>query len=344
MIDSLAVSLLDGSGRTVGRPSAVDTVSLDYAIDRPEVATVDRDGAVTALSVGGATITARTPWGTTAATRLFVTDDLLLSVRRGAGADIVQVDPADAGSLVPLLANGDLNQQAAWSPDGTRIAFSGTVDGNADIYVMDADGTHLTRLTTAPEQDAEPAWSPDGGTIAFTSQRSGSPQIWAMNVDGTGLRQLTVGTGASTSPAFRGDGAMIAFISTRDGNPDLFEMGNEGANPQAITRTPEAESQPAYFPNGDLAVVVTRPGRGDIRRIRAGNGERVMLESTVGTITALALAPDGGTLAFTLMQPAADPNTPPVSSFQLKGLSPDLAPLVFSVSGEVVSASFQGSR
>jgi len=299
---------------------------------------------VTAASVGGATITARTPWGTAATARLFVTDDLLLSVRRGTGADIVQVDPADAGSLVPLRADGNLNEQAAWSPDGTRIAFSGTVGGNADIYVMDADGKDLTRLTTAPEQDTEPAWSPDGGTIAFTSRRGGTPQIWAMNVDGTGVRQLTSGNGASTSPVFRRDGRMIAFISTRDGNADLFEMGNEGADPRAITRTPEAESHPAYFPNGDLAVVVTRPGRGDILRIRAGEGQRVMLQSMAGTITSLALAPGGGTLAFTLSQPAAGPNAPPVASFQIKGLAPDLTPLALPVSGDVVSASFQRSR
>lgn len=339
MTDSLVVSLLDADGRAIGPPSAVD-----YAIDRPEVATVDRDGVVTAASVGGATITARTPWGTAASARLFVTDDLLLSVRRGTGADIVQVDPADAGSLVPLRADGNLNEQAVWSPDGTRIAFSGTVDGNADIYVMDADGKNLTRLTTAPEEDTEPAWSPDGGTLAFTSRRGGAPQIWAMNVDGTGVRQLTGGDGANTSPVFRRDGRMIAFISTRDGNADLFEMGSEGADPRAITRTPEAESHPAYFPNGDLAVVVTRPGRGDILRIRAGEGQRIMLQSMAGTITSLALAPGGGTLAFTLEQPAAGPNAPPVTSFQIKGLAPDLAPLPFPVTGDVVSASFQRSR
>ncbi len=337
--DSLVVSVLDANGRPIGPPSAVE-----YTIDRPEVATVGSMGSVVAASVGGATLTARTPWGTSATTRLFVTEDLLLSVRRGAGADIVQVDPADVGSLVPVLVNGRLNQQGSWSPDGTRIVFSASVDGNADIYVMDADGKNATRLTTAPEADLEPVWSPDGGTIAFTSLRGGTSHIWAMNAGGTGLRQLTTGGGTNTSPAFRRDGRMIAFISTRDGNADLFEMGSEGAEPQAITRTPESESLPAYFPNGDLAVVVTRPGRGDILRIRAGDGQRIMLQSMAGTITSLALAPDGGTLAFALAQPAADPKAPPVVSFQFKGLTPDLAPLVLPIPGDVLSASFQGTR
>lgn len=337
--DTLRVDLLDADNRPAGPPSQVE-----YSIDRPEVASVTAGGVVTGGAVGGATITARTPWGTVATARLFVTDDLLLSVRRGTGADLVQLNSNDAGSLVPVLSNGNLNQQAVWSPDGTRIAFSATVDGNADIYVMDADGKNVTRLTTAPESDTEPDWSPDGGTIAFTSARDGATQVWAMNADGSGARSLTSGAGANSSPAFRPDGRMIAFISTRDGNADLFEMGNEGADPRAITRTPEPESNPAYFPNGDLAVAVERAGRADILRIRAGDGQRVMLQSMAGRITSLAIAGDGAVLAFSLSEPGANPQAAPVRSFQFKSLAPDLPPGVLNVTGEVLSASFQGTR
>jgi len=336
--DSLVVSLLDAEGRPTGRAGEVE-----FRIDRPEVATVDPAGIVTAGSVGSATLTARTPWGTSATARLFVTDELLISVQRGTGAALVQLDPADAGSLVPVLANGNVNMQGRWSPNGTRIAFAGTVGGNTDIYVMDADGKNLTRITDAPEADQEPAWSPDGGTIAFTSLRGGSQQIWAMNGDGTGLRQLTTGPGVNSSPAFRPDGRILAFISTRDGNADLFEMGNEGADPRAITRTPEPESHPAYFPNGDLAVAVERPGRGDILRIVAGDGQRIMLQSMAGRVTSLAVSGDGATLAFAVSAPGADAKSPALS-FQLKGLTPDLPARVLSITGEVLSASFQGTR
>jgi len=337
--DTLRVDLLDADNRPAGPPSQVE-----YSIDRPEVASVTAGGVVTGGAVGGATITARTPWGTVATARLYVTDDLLLSVRRGAGADLVQLNSNDAGSLVPILSNGNLNQQAVWSPDGTRIAFSATVDGNADIYVMDADGENVTRLTTAPESDTEPDWSPDGGTIAFTSMRGGATQVWAMNADGSGARSLTSGAGANSSPAFRPDGRTIAFISTRDGNADLFEMGNEGADARAITRTPEPESNPAYFPNGDLAVAVERPGRADILRIRAGDGQRIMLQSMAGRITSLAIAGDGAVLAFSLSEPGANPQATPVRSFLFKSLAPDLPPGVLNVTGEVLSASFQGTR
>jgi len=337
--DSLIVSLVDAEGRTVGPPSGVE-----FSVNRTEVATVDAAGVVTAVAVGSAVVTARTPWGTAASARLFVTEDLLISVKRGAGTDLIQLDPADAGSLVPLVADGQANTQAVWSPDGTRIAFAATVGGNTDVYVADADGKNAARITEALEADQEPTWSPDGGTIAFTSLRTGSPQIWAMNADGTGVRQLTTGTGANSAPAFRPDGQIIAFISTRDGTADLFEMGNEGADPRAITRTPETEAFPAYFPDGDLAVTVERPGRGDILRIRAGDGQRIMLQSMAGRVTSLAISGDGSTLAFGLSEPAVVKNVPPVQSFRLKSLSPDHPPVVLNIVGEVLSASFQGTR
>jgi DNA-binding beta-propeller fold protein YncE len=337
--DTLAATLLDAEGRPLG-PAR----ELSFSSDRPEVAMVDTRGVLLAGGVGAATVTARTPWGTAAGTRVFVTEPLLLSVWRGAGADLAQLRGDGAGTALPLLADGALNVQATWSPDGTRLAFAGMQGGNVDIYVMDADGQNLTRLTEAIEADQEPVWSPDGGTIAFTALRAGTSHIWAMNADGTGARALTAGLGLNSSPAFSPDGRRIAFISTRDGNADLFEMGNEGGDPRAITRTPEPEGHPAYFPNGDLVVSVTRPARSDILRIRAGDGQRIMLESLAGRVGVLALSGDGATLAFTLVEPGAGRNAPPTSSFRLKSLAPNEPSRVIPTAGEVLSASFQGGR
>ncbi|HQR17308.1 MAG TPA: Ig-like domain-containing protein [Gemmatimonadales bacterium] len=337
--DTIFATLLDAKGQPVGPAEG-----LAFESDKPEVVTVDARGVVSAAGLGVATVTARTKWGTAASARVYVTEPLLLSVRQGAGANLVQVKGDGTGAPVSLLADGATNVQAAWSPDGTRVAFAGVKAGNIDIYVMDADGQNLTRLTDATEADEEPAWSPDGGTIAFTARRAGTSQIWAMNADGTGARTLMAGPGLNSSPAFSPDGRQIAFISTRDGNADLFEMGNEGADPRPLTRTPEPESHPAYFPNGDLAVAVERPGRGDILRIRAGDGQRIMLQSMAGKIGLIALSGDGATLAFTLSAPGADKKAPPVLSFQLKSLAPDQPPRTVPVTGEVLSASFQAGR
>jgi hypothetical protein len=337
--DSLHATMLDAEGRPLGPASG-----LAYSSDRPDVVAPEASGVLSAGAVGAAVVTARTSWGSSAEARVFVTNGLLLSVRRGAGAALVTLPADGSGAAVPLLANGAMNLQGKWSPDGTRVAFTGVEGGNIDIYVMDADGQHLTRLTDAPEADQEPTWSPDGGTIAFTSLRGGSSQIWAMNADGTGLRQLTSGLGANSMAAYSPDGRAIAFISTRDGNADLFEMGAEGDSPRPLTRTPEPESGPAYFPNGDIAVVVTRAGRADILRLRAGDGQRIMLQSVAGRVSALAVSRDGAALAYTLSQPGADKNAPPVVGFYLKSLAPDLPPAAVKTDGEVLSASFQAGR
>jgi Tol biopolymer transport system component len=102
--------------------------------------------------------------------------------------EIHLMDP-DGSNRRVLAVDGDV---PAWSPDGTRIAFESLRDdGDAEIYVMNADGTNQTRLTTSPGSDYAPAWSPDGGMIAFETDRDGNREIYAMNADGTGLQNLT---------------------------------------------------------------------------------------------------------------------------------------------------------
>ncbi|MGB9723151.1 MAG: TolB family protein, partial [Chloroflexia bacterium] len=67
------------------------------------------------------------------------------------------------------------------------------------IYVMNADGSGVTRLTNHPAGDKHPAWSPDGKKIAFQSERSGGTDIYVMNADGSGVTRLT------NHPAYDGE-------------------------------------------------------------------------------------------------------------------------------------------
>ena len=75
----------------------------------------------------------------------------------------------------------------AWSPDGKRIAFSSTHEGNQEIYAAAVDGSDLVRLTQNPGIDAHPCWSPDGRTIAFATDRWGGLELASVKADGTGL-------------------------------------------------------------------------------------------------------------------------------------------------------------
>ncbi|PYR64134.1 MAG: hypothetical protein DMF91_01305 [Acidobacteria bacterium] len=96
------------------------------------------------------------------------------------------------GSTADILAD---DFRPDWSPDGRKIAFTTTRDGNLEIYLMNADGTGPTRLTNNTASDRGPKWSPDGTKIAFESNRDGNWEIYVMNA--------TDGSGQITRPGHR---------------------------------------------------------------------------------------------------------------------------------------------
>ena len=91
-----------------------------------------------------------------------------------------------------------------------------------EIYVMNADGSGLTRLTNNSAHDYEPAWSPDGAKITFYSDRDGNYDIYV--IDGSGLANLTNNSSKDRYPAWSPDGAKIAFTSDRDGQWEIYVM------------------------------------------------------------------------------------------------------------------------
>ncbi len=102
-----------------------------------------------------------------------------------------------------LLAGGAGGASRAAGPRaGGLIAFTSGRDGNAEIYLMAADGSGQRRLTRNPPANFAPAWSPDGRRIAFTSFRDGNAEIYVMAADGSGQRNLTRNKADDGSPAW----------------------------------------------------------------------------------------------------------------------------------------------
>jgi Tol biopolymer transport system component len=88
------------------------------------------------------------------------------------------------------ITNVDEDTAPAISPDGSQVVFMSQREGNWEVYLVNADGSGLQRLTDDPASDGLPTWSPDGNAIAFVSNRGGPWAVWAMTPDGSGQRQL----------------------------------------------------------------------------------------------------------------------------------------------------------
>ncbi|MEZ4542261.1 MAG: hypothetical protein R3C43_19970, partial [Chloroflexota bacterium] len=100
---------------------------------------------------------------------------------------------AQSGSRKQLTHFNQIAYDPVWSPAGNRIAFISPEPGNDELYMINADGSDLRRLTENDwEWDKHPTWSPDGSQIVFWSNRQTKrKQIWIMNADGSNVRNLS---------------------------------------------------------------------------------------------------------------------------------------------------------
>ena len=112
----------------------------------------------------------------------------------------------------------------------------GNRDGDNELYVMNADGTGVTQLTTNEAEGDHAGWSPDGRRIVFSSARDGGQlHIFVMDPDGTGVTQLTSGDFTDDDPTWSPDGKQIAFQSTRDGHEEIYMMNADGTGQTRLT-------------------------------------------------------------------------------------------------------------
>src|SRR5689334_1910541 len=120
--------------------------------------------------------------------------------------------PRAGGDAVRLTSGAGVETDPVFSPDGTRIAFTGEYDGNVDVFVIPALGGVPKRLTWHPAADRVLSWMPDGKRILFSSPRnsySRFSEMFTVPVDGGMEEKLPLPTGyqASMSP----DGQAIAY-------------------------------------------------------------------------------------------------------------------------------------
>jgi len=126
---------------------------------------------------------------------------------------------------------------------GGVIAFYSERDGNAEIYIMNADESAETRLTQNRFRDVTPDISPDGSQIVFVSNRDGNDEIYRMDRDGGGVTWLTDEPAQDSYPFWSPDGTKIIFCSKRDDRLayEIYVMNSDGSEQSRITHTTVSE-------------------------------------------------------------------------------------------------------
>jgi Tol biopolymer transport system component len=173
----------------------------------------------------------------------------------------------DGSGLKRLTAEFALDDHPAWSPDGNRLAFVSTrqpaeVPGQAwnALYVMNADGSGVQRLSPTQAADYSPAWSPRGDLLAIASGSgvAGGTDLFVVRPDGTGRRRV-IGDGGW--PTFSADGDSLYFHSRREGNWGIWRVGVDGTGLERLT-PPEIEAYtPRACADGKCLVVTVKRGK-----------------------------------------------------------------------------------
>lgn len=174
-----------------------------------------------------------------------------------------------------------------WTPDG-KILYGATLNGNLDIWMMSADGSHNKQITTDNSADSMPVVSPDGQDVFFVSNRSGRLNLWQMKIDGSEQKQLT-DEDKVNSPSLTPDGKSVLYTSLDNISlkPYLRKFTLDGGKLVQLTSqmtlypriSPDGKSIACYYPDASKNSDLTRDLR--ITILSTENGKVIKQFPTV---------------------------------------------------------------
>jgi len=163
----------------------------------------------------------------------------------------------DLGRIVSFSRFGGDNFSPAWSSDGSKVAFSSSMrTGDPEIYVTDAAGGNVRRLTAFKGSDVSPVFNPKtNAQLAWVSGRTGLPQIFMMDADGSNVQKVT-NEGYAVSPSWSPNGMALVFSWIRHygpgapGGQDIYLMNAATKEFRQLTHDSGRNDFPSWSPDG----------------------------------------------------------------------------------------------
>ena len=209
-----------------------------------------------------------------------------LSLMRSDGTGVQDLDPGFIG----------FDDNPAWSPNGKRIAFDrGTSkDTGHEIWLIDANGANLTKLTSESKNATNPAWAPDGTHLVYQA----GTKLVTIATDGTARTELVIGAAPDWAP----DDSRIVFQRFVNGLTDIFLVDPDGANLHNITKSIDAEEHtPSWSPDAKSIVFQRGGSDSDLWSMRRDGTFQILLSkdfTTPGEDLAPTFSPDGTKVVF----------------------------------------------
>ncbi len=145
----------------------------------------------------------------------------------------------------------------SWSPDGSKIVYSGWADTDTELYITDVASAENAKLLTLPYSQIDPDWSPDGSTIVFASDHDGPYQLYSVGPDGSGMSRITYSGVSEFGPVWSPDGDSIAFSRSTEFGHDIFVANPDASEARNLTRRRGHDHSPSFTPDGQFIVFVS---------------------------------------------------------------------------------------
>ncbi|MDX2246803.1 MAG: hypothetical protein SF052_08525 [Bacteroidia bacterium] len=194
------------------------------------------------------------------------------------------------GNILQRMTENDAyDAEATVSPDGTKIVFTSTRNGDLDLYIMDIDGSNVVQVTKELGYDGGAFFSPDGKQLIFRASRFETEaekqeykdlltqgfvaptnmELFICNLDGTGLQQITSLGKANWAPFFHPSGEKIIFSSNHASETgrsfNLYMINRDGSGLEQVTFDPEFASFPMFSYDGKKLVFAANRNNGGTR-------------------------------------------------------------------------------